>query len=178
MNVNVPDGAFLVFSETNKNTLAGLGLNGVCTDASGAADETKIRAGDCGTRAAWASGELTIGDLSPLLGAFSGGTDNINIGSILGQVQPLIRKLNSSIVRDVQFNMANAACAQGRDVPQLQAGLGLLEHRSLHGQEPEVGEHSARLRLRAQGAEDALRTAASSPTARWPSPASTFPAAA
>ncbi|MBM4779237.1 MAG: hypothetical protein GQE15_16140 [Archangiaceae bacterium] len=123
MNVNVPDGAFLVFSETNKNTLAGLGLNGVCTDTSGAADETKIRAGDCGTRAAWAfSGELTIGDLSPLLGAFSGGTDNINIGQILGQVQPLIRKLNSSIVRDVQFNMANAACKDGQTYPNCTKG--------------------------------------------------------
>ncbi len=121
--VDVPDGAFLIFSETNKNTFAGLGLNGVCTDASGAADENKIRAGDCGTRSAWAfSGELTIGDLSPLLGAFSGGTDNINVSSILGQVQPLIRKLNSSIVRDVQFNMANAACKDGQTYPNCTKG--------------------------------------------------------
>ncbi|MBE2251524.1 MAG: hypothetical protein IAE78_18425 [Myxococcus sp.] len=123
MTVDVPDGAFLVFSETNKNTLAGLGLNGVCTDAAGAADETKIRAGTCGTRSAWAfSGELTIGDLSPLLGAFQGGTQNINIGGILGQVQPLIRKLNSSVVRDVQFNLNDAACKGGKTFPNCTEG--------------------------------------------------------
>jgi hypothetical protein len=111
MMVNVPDGAFLVFSETNKNTLAGLGLNGSCTDMSGNADEAAIRAGTCGTRSAWAfSGELTIGDLSPLLGAFQGGLDNINIGSLLGQIQPLIRRLNSSLVRDVQFTLRDAPC--------------------------------------------------------------------
>jgi hypothetical protein len=111
MMVDVPDGAFLVFSETNKNTLAGLGLNGSCTDMSGNADETRIRAGTCGTRSAWAfSGELTIGDLSPLLGAFQGGLDNINVGSLLGQIQPLIRRLNSSIVRDIQFDLRTAPC--------------------------------------------------------------------
>ncbi|MBL8917277.1 MAG: hypothetical protein JNJ54_00320 [Myxococcaceae bacterium] len=126
MNVDVPDGAFLVFSETNKNTFAGLGLAGSCTDASGAvtaAEETKIRAGTCGTRSAWAfSGELTIGDLSPLLGAFQGGTENINIGGILGQVQPLIRKLNSSIARDVQFNLQNATCKGGKTFPDCTDG--------------------------------------------------------
>ncbi|MCU0700152.1 MAG: hypothetical protein MUC96_26890 [Myxococcaceae bacterium] len=111
MMVNVPDGAFLVFSETNKNTLAGLGLNGSCTDMSGNADETAIRAGTCGTRSAWAfSGELTIGDLSPLLGAFQGGLDNIQVGTLLGQIQPLIRRLNSSIVRDIQFTLRDAPC--------------------------------------------------------------------
>ncbi|MCA2982015.1 MAG: hypothetical protein INH41_07895 [Myxococcaceae bacterium] len=111
MMVDVPDGAFLVFSETNKNTLAGLGLNGSCTDMAGNADEAKIRAGTCGTRAAWAfSGELTIGDLSPLLGAFQGGLDNINVGALLGQIQPLIRRLNSSIVRDIQFDLRDAPC--------------------------------------------------------------------
>ncbi len=121
--VNVPDGAFLVFSETNKNTLAGLGLNGVCNDAAGAADETKIRAGTCGTRSAWAfSGELTIGDLSPLLGAFTGGTENINIAGVLGQAQPLIRKLNSSIVRDIQFSLNDAACKDGKTFPDCTAG--------------------------------------------------------
>jgi hypothetical protein len=114
--VNVPDGAFLVFQETNKSTFSGLGLNGVCTGAGGAPDETKIRAGTCGTRAGWGlSGELTFGDLSPLIGAFTGGTENINISGILGQAQPLIRKLNSSIVRDIQFNLNDAACATGPD---------------------------------------------------------------
>ncbi len=115
MTVDVPDGAFLVFSETNKNTFAGLGLNGSCTDAAGAvgaAEEAKIRAGTCGTRSAWAfSGELTIGDLSPLIGAFQGGgLDNINVGSLLGQITPLIRRLNSSIARDVQFDLKDAKC--------------------------------------------------------------------
>lgn len=126
MNVDLPDGAFVVFSETNKNTMAGLGLNGVCTDASGnvtAAEEAKIRAGTCGTRSAWAfSGELTIGDLSPLLGAFQGGTSNINIGGLLGQIQPLIRKLNSSITRDVQFDLHDATCKGGKTFPNCTDG--------------------------------------------------------
>lgn len=115
--VDVPAGAFLVFSETNKNTIAGLGLNGTC------GDEAKVRAGTCGTRSAWAfSGELTISDLSPLIGAFQGGTSNINIGGVLGQVQPLIRRLNSSIVRDVEFNLANAKCAKGKTFPDCTEG--------------------------------------------------------
>ncbi len=121
--VDVPDGAFLVFSETNKNTFAGLGLAGICTDASGNPDEAKIRAGSCGTRAAWAfSGELTIGDLSPLIGAFMNSGSEINIGGLLGQVQPLIRKLNSSIVRDVQFDLQDSACKGGKTYPDCTSG--------------------------------------------------------
>lgn len=121
--VNVPDGVFLVVNETNKNAIAGLGLNGVCTDGTGAADETKIRSGSCGTRSAWGfSGAVKLGDISPLITAFMGMGANLNIGNALGQLTPLIRQLKSSIVRDVQFDMTNATCTGTATFPNCVEG--------------------------------------------------------
>jgi hypothetical protein len=103
--VPIPAGAFLGFgAEKIKDDVAGLGLNGTCLDASGNPDETKITAGTCGTRTAWAlAGDVPLGDLP--IDAVAGGLDNINVGQLLGRILPIFKKFNSSIVRDVQFNL-------------------------------------------------------------------------
>lgn len=109
MDVPIPAGAFLGFGDQQiKNTIAGQGLNGVCgttlTDPSSPPDETKILAGTCGTRAAWAlAGDVPLGDLP--IDAVAGGLDNIDIGMLLGRIIPIFKKFNSSIVRDVPFTL-------------------------------------------------------------------------
>jgi hypothetical protein len=103
--VPIPAGAFLGFGDTKiKDSIAGQGLNGTCLDASGNPDETKIASGSCGTRTAWAlAGDVPLGDLP--IDAVAGGLDNINIGTLLGRIVPIFKKFNSSVVRDVQFDM-------------------------------------------------------------------------
>lgn len=109
MGVPIPAGAYLGFGDQKiKDTIAGQGLNGVCgttlTDPSSAPDEAKIKAGLCGTRAAWAlAGDVPLGDLP--IDAVAGGLDNINIGQLLGRIVPIFKKFNSSVVRDVPFTL-------------------------------------------------------------------------
>ncbi len=104
--VPIPAGAFLGFGDQKiKDDVAGLGLNGTCLDGSGNPDEAKIVAGTCGTRTAWAlAGDVPLGDLP--IDALAGGTDNIDIGALLSRILPIFKKFNSSVVRDVQFNLA------------------------------------------------------------------------
>jgi hypothetical protein len=116
--IDLPDGVYLVFADTNKNSFAGLGLAGTC------GDESKVRSGTCGTRSAWSfSGELQIGDITPLIAAFMGGFDNIKIGDILAQAQPVFRKLSSSIVRDVTFDLKQTPCKGGKTPPNCTDGF-------------------------------------------------------
>lgn len=105
MDVPIPAGAFLGFGDQKiKDSVAGQGLNGTCVDAQGNADETKISAGLCGTRTAWAlAGDVPLGDLP--IDAVAGGLDNIDIGKLLARIVPIFKKFNSSIVRDVQFTL-------------------------------------------------------------------------
>ena len=105
MNVPIPAGAFLGFGDQKiKNDIAGQGLNGVCLDTAGNPDETKIASGTCGTRTAWAlAGDIPLGDLP--IDAVAGGLDHINVGTLLGRIVPIFKKFNSSVVRDVQFDL-------------------------------------------------------------------------
>lgn len=98
-DVPIPAGVFLGFSDsTIKGNIAGQGLNGVCSD------EAKVLSGSCGTRAAWAlAGDVSINELP--IDQVVNGLDNIDIGALLSRIVPIFRKFNSSIVRDVEFEM-------------------------------------------------------------------------
>lgn len=111
--VPIPAGAFLGFGDQKiKNDIAGQGLNGTCVDASGNPDETRILAGTCGTRTAWAlAGDVPLSDLP--IDQVAGGLDNINIGSLLGRIVPIFKKFNSSVVRDVQFTLRDTPIDAG-----------------------------------------------------------------
>jgi hypothetical protein len=104
----LPIGTFLEFNQSPiKGTYAATGLAGVCTDAfaggAGAA-EPLITSGTCGTRTAWGLyGDLLISDIP--ISAFAGGLSGINYSSLLTQIIPVLKKLNSSVERDVQFRL-------------------------------------------------------------------------
>ncbi len=119
-DVPIPAGAYLGFGDQQiKTNVAGLGLAGTCVDGSGNPDETKIAAGTCGTRTAWAlAGDIPLGDLP--IDAFAGGVNNINIGQLLSRIIPIFKKFNSSVVRDVQFDLQPTPCTSGGTPPCLQ----------------------------------------------------------
>lgn len=106
--VPIPAGVFLGFGDQQiKNNFAGQGLAGTC------ADETKVLAGECGTRTAWAlAGDVPLGDLP--IDAVAGGLDNINIGALLSRILPIFKKFNSSVVRDVTFNLKATPMTNGK----------------------------------------------------------------
>lgn len=103
-DVPVPAGAYLGFNaEAIKTTYAAQGVAGVCLTSTGQPDEAKIGSGSCGTRTAYAlAADVAIADLP--ISEFTGGGD-INIPSLLGKIIPLFRKFNSSVIRDVQFDL-------------------------------------------------------------------------
>lgn len=102
--VGIPAGVYLGFGDqTFKKDIAGQGLAGVCLDSSGAPDEAKINAGECGTRSAWAlAGDVALGDLP--IDAFKN-LNNLDYGDLLSRIQPIFKKFNSSVVRDVSFTL-------------------------------------------------------------------------
>ncbi len=114
-DVPLPAGAFLGFTEEKiKTDVSAQGLAGVCTSAlNGVTDvEAAIKAGTCGTRSAWAlSGDVPLGDLP--ISAVTGGLDNVDFSSVLEQIIPVFRKFNSSVVRDVQFTLAEPGGTEG-----------------------------------------------------------------
>jgi len=114
MNVGIPAGVMLGFGDQQiKPGFAGQGLAGVCTDGTGAADETKIGAGTCGTRTAWAlAGDVPLGDLP--IDAIGGGLDNIDVGALLSRIIPIFKKFNSSVVRDVKFELKTTPYVDGK----------------------------------------------------------------
>lgn len=108
MGVPIPAGVFLGFGDQQiKNDFAGQGLAGTC------ADEAKVLAGECGTRTAWAlAGDVPLGDLP--IDAVAGGLDNINIGQLLSRILPIFKKFNSSVARDVTFNLKATPMTGGK----------------------------------------------------------------
>lgn len=105
MNVPLPAGIYLGFTDqVIKGNISGQGLAGTCVTAAGVPDEAAILAGTCGTRTAWAlAGDVPLGDLP--IDAVAGGLNNIDFGKILSRIIPIFKKFNSSVVRDVQFNL-------------------------------------------------------------------------
>lgn len=95
----IPAGAYLGFgASTFKGEIAGQGLNGTC------GDEAKVLAGECGTRTAWSlSGDVPIAQLP--LNAVSGGVDKIDVSALLGQIIPIFKTFNSSVIRDVEYTL-------------------------------------------------------------------------
>jgi len=112
--VMIPAGAYLGFGDSQiKPNIAGQGLAGSCVDGTGAADETKIKAGTCGTRTAWAlAGDVAIVDLP--IDQLAGGLNNIDVGKLLARIVPIFKKFNSSIVRDVQFDLRATPLTGGK----------------------------------------------------------------
>jgi hypothetical protein len=106
--VPIPAGVFLGFGDQQiKNTFAAQGLAGTCDD------EDKVKDGKCGTRTAWAlAGDVPLGDLP--IDAVAGGLDNINVGQLLSRILPIFKKFNSSIVRDVTFDLKPTPMSGGK----------------------------------------------------------------
>ncbi len=103
--VKIPAGVYLEFGGSAiKPQVSGQGLAGTCTTSAGAADESKITTGTCGTRAAWGlAGDIPLSDLP--IDAIASGTSNLDIGALLARITPIFKKFNSSIVRDVSFEL-------------------------------------------------------------------------
>ncbi|MBL9037395.1 MAG: hypothetical protein JNG84_02665 [Archangium sp.] len=108
-DVPLPAGVFLALTEQSiKAQISGQGLPNVCTDSSGAPDETKIAAGTCGTQTAWAlSGDVSLGELP--IDKLLMNVNNIDYGSIVATFVPLLRTFHSSLVRDVGFTLKPVA---------------------------------------------------------------------
>ncbi len=98
-DVPVPAGIYMGFSNTEiKTNYAGFGIAGTCGNA------TKEKDGTCGTRTAWAlSGDVEISDVP--ISEFTNGLGGVNFAKVLTPLIPVFRKFNSSVVRDVQFDL-------------------------------------------------------------------------
>ncbi|MFT3711201.1 MAG: dickkopf-related protein [Archangium sp.] len=84
-----------------KPSVAVAGVNGVCFDANGQADESDIAAGRCGVQTAWAlTADVPLGDLpGDLLFA-----NNFNFLPVIERLP--LKTLSSSVQRDVQFALS------------------------------------------------------------------------
>ena len=103
-DVSLPAGAYVALPNTPvKNQYAAPGVAGVC-DISLAGvlnPEQAIGSGACGTRTAWAlAGDVPPTELPPSL--FGPAVD---VGQVLAQSIPLLKRFQSSVVRDVQFQL-------------------------------------------------------------------------
>jgi hypothetical protein len=114
-SVTLPAGAYVVLpgSTLRATEVSAMGLAGVCDGAlAGVTDpEAEARAGTCGTRTAWAlAGDVPLSELPPSL--LVGGA--VDMGQMLAQAIPLLRRFSSSVVRDVPFRLKETpGAAQG-----------------------------------------------------------------
>ncbi len=102
--VVLPAGAYVALPTTPvKSQYSAPGVAGVC-DVSLAGilnPEQAIRSGACGTRTAWAlAGDVPPAELPPSLFG-----PTVDISQVLAQSIPLLRRFQSSIVRDAQFQL-------------------------------------------------------------------------
>ncbi|HEX8699505.1 MAG TPA: carboxypeptidase regulatory-like domain-containing protein [Myxococcaceae bacterium] len=84
-----------------KSQYAAPGVAGVCDSSLAGVlnPEQAIRSGACGTRTAWAlAGDVPPTELPPSLFG-----PTVDVGQVLAQSIPLLRRFQSSVVRDVQF---------------------------------------------------------------------------
>lgn len=95
--VPLPAGVYLALGDSKfKEEIAGQGLAGSC------ADDAKSAAGTCGVRSAWGlAADVPLTALP--LDALAGGT--IDFGKVLAKIIPVFSKFNSSVVRDVAFDL-------------------------------------------------------------------------
>ncbi|MBL8913009.1 MAG: hypothetical protein JNM17_20105, partial [Archangium sp.] len=109
----VPLGTMTSFATTPiKPSVAVAGVNGVCLDSQGSADEVQIAAGLCGTQTAWAlTADLPLASF-PIDLVFADGFKFLPVIERL----PL-KHLGSSVQRDVQFALAPPTLVGG--VPDL-----------------------------------------------------------
>lgn len=131
--VDFPDaglaaGTYLSFAQQPiKSSTWARGLAGVC---SGAGAQTSIAAGTCGTRSGWAIAiDPPLGDVP--IDVLGSGLGNINYGALVPRVIPLFRSGSSSILRDVEFTLANTP-VDSNGVPQIanagNAGYTVRDH--------------------------------------------------
>jgi hypothetical protein len=104
LEVALPAGAYAVLpgQPPLQTEVSAQGLAGVCDGSlEGVADaEAAVAQGACGTRTAWA----LAGDIPPTaLPVIGGGVTDPN--QLLAQVLPLLRRLNSSVLRDVPYRL-------------------------------------------------------------------------
>ncbi|HYH95925.1 carboxypeptidase regulatory-like domain-containing protein [Hyalangium sp.] len=102
--LEAPAGAYLALpSNPVKAEYGAPGVAGVCDDSlSGITRaEEAIRAGACGRRTAWAlAGDVPPTELPPSLFG-----PTLDVSQLLAQSIPLLRRFQSSVVRDVQFRL-------------------------------------------------------------------------
>jgi hypothetical protein len=100
----LPAGAYVALpSSPVQAEYAAPGVAGVCDESlSGITRaEEAIRAGTCGTRTAWAlAGDVPPTELPPSLFG-----PTLDVSQVLAQSIPLLRRFQSSVVRDVQFRL-------------------------------------------------------------------------
>jgi hypothetical protein len=101
----LPAGAYVALgSQALQTEVSAQGVAGVCdTSLAGVTDpEAEMAAGACGTRAAWAlAGDIPLSELPPsLLGGAA-----VDLTQLLAQTLPLLRRLHSSVKRDVPFRL-------------------------------------------------------------------------
>lgn len=100
----LPAGAYVALpTAAVKSQYAAPGVAGVCdVSLAGVIDpEQAIRSGACGTRTAWAlAGDVPPTELPPSLFG-----PTVDVSQVLAQSIPLLRRFQSSVVRDVQFQL-------------------------------------------------------------------------
>jgi hypothetical protein len=100
----LPAGAYVSLpTSAVKGQYSAPGVASVCDSTlAGVVDpELAIRSGTCGTRTAWAlAGDVPPSELPPSLFG-----PTVDIGQVLAQSIPLLRRFQSSVVRDVQFSL-------------------------------------------------------------------------
>jgi hypothetical protein len=127
-DVELPAGAYVTLPTTPvKSQYAAPGVAGVCDiNLAGVINpEQAIRSGACGTRTAWAlAGDVPPTELPPSL--FS---PTVDLSQVLAQSIPLLRRFQSSIVRDVQFQLKSTPGADlGTPDFRDTAHFALVEH--------------------------------------------------
>lgn len=107
-DVPIPAGAYLGFGEQKvRDNFSSQGLAGTC------GDEAKTAAGTCGTRAGWAlAGDIPLGDVVKVVEQVRGG-GSLDVAAILGNILPVFKLFNSSVRRDIEFNLIETPRTDG-----------------------------------------------------------------
>ncbi len=103
--VPVPQGVFIAFgAQEIKTQFSARGSAGVCRLPNGEIDDVKTDSGACGSSTAWAfGGDVPTRELPLTL--LLGGGQNAKPGEFLSAFIPLFKRFNSSLLRDVQYEM-------------------------------------------------------------------------
>jgi len=109
--VDLPQGLVLGLGNTwFKPGYQALGLPGSC------ADDEKTRGGSCGTWTAWGlAGGMPLEELP--IDEIAAGSDSLDVGQMLANLLPHVRRFHSAVVRDVEFDRVPAVMVGGKPKP-------------------------------------------------------------